>query len=97
MTHLTEQDQPEEKLINCKYCRKVHMPRRCPAYRKRCSQCDKARYFEKVCRSQSRLTPRDDNRQGNVHEVDQDNQETEVATQEFDVVRSNVFNFHSVK
>ena len=51
--HSTKQNQIEETLINCKYFKNSHMPRRCPANGKRFSWCDKANYFEKVWRART--------------------------------------------
>ena len=88
IVHMTGQNQPKrETLINYKHYGNLDVPRRCPAYGKRCSRCDKANHFENVCRIQSRQITRDDNRWRAVHEVCKDSEETQVATQEFEAVR----------
>ena len=46
----TEREQSEH-IIDCKYCGQTHVRRRCPAYGKSCSKCNKANHFAKVCRS----------------------------------------------
>ena len=45
----------------------------------------------------SRQTVRDENRQRAVHDKHQKSEETKLATHEFDVVRSNIFNLYSVR
>ena len=57
----------------------------------------KINHFEKVCRSQSRQTPRHDKRGRAAHDMCQYNKDVKVALQHLDVVRSKVFSFHAVR
>ena len=87
-----------EVLINYKYSGNSHVPRRCPAYVKRCSQCEKGKLFwESFQKPEHIHTTRDDDRLRAVHEVQQDNEETDVTTQEFDVVIYKDFSFYSIR
>ena len=82
-TFNTKKSTSRETLISYKYCGSSYTAGSCPAYGKRCLCHDKSDHFEKVCHS--RQTP---SKQRAVHEVYQDNEETEMAAHEFDVVRS---------
>ena len=36
---------------SCRCCGSSHLPRRCPAYGKKCAECSKINHFRDVCRS----------------------------------------------
>ena len=95
--HLTEKNKTEENLITSNTVKTLHVQRWYLAYGKRCYCCEKANKFEKVHRSQSRQTPRDDNRWRVVQDTYQNNEETAVAIHEINLLRSKVFNLHSIR
>lgn len=37
----------------CKFCGSNHPPKKCPAYKKKCSSCGRENHFAKMCRSQN--------------------------------------------
>ena len=49
--------------------------------------------FSQVCRSQSRQIPKDDKRSRVAHDTCLENEDKVLTTQEFDMLRSKVFNF----
>ena len=49
----------------------------------------KVKHIQKVCRSQSRQAPRDDMRHRAVYNVCHNNEDMQVATQEFHAVKGN--------
>ena len=49
-----KRDSNEEWVRDCKYCGDSHAKRRCKAYNKRCSLCNKFNHFAKVCSSNKR-------------------------------------------
>ena len=59
--------------------------------------CGKLNHFELVCKNQSRQVPKDDKRCREVHNMYQDDEDKEVATQKFYAVRSEVFNFCNIR
>ena len=54
-------------------------------------------HFKWVGRSHDRQVPKDDKRCREVHDTHQYDEGKEMAILEFDVARSNVFNFHSLR
>ncbi|KAL5008722.1 hypothetical protein ScPMuIL_014303 [Solemya velum] len=46
----SEHTRPKER-IDCKYCGYTHLPRRCPAYGKKCGSCHRKNHFAKMCPS----------------------------------------------
>ena len=82
----------------CKYNGTIIEPQRCPAYGKGCTGCGRANFFEWMNRNASERVMRDTVRetQREVHYMCSGAEETEVSTEEFDMVRLKVFNFHSV-
>lgn len=40
-----------DNVTDCLYCGQTHVRRRCPAYRKTCTNCKKMNHFAKVCKS----------------------------------------------
>ena len=34
----------------CEYCGTEHVPQQCPAYEKKCGECDTANHFKVICR-----------------------------------------------
>ena len=55
----------------------------------------KLNHFECAYRNQSRQIPKYDRRCRAVHDMHLDNKDREVETQDSDVMKSNVFNYHS--
>lgn len=49
----TSQDKGDVYISDCKFCGTGHIRNKCPAYRKRCTKCNKMNHFSKVCRSES--------------------------------------------
>ena len=66
---------------SCGNCGRVHEPKSCPAYGKKCNNCHKLGHFAKLCRSQ------DKNPKKSVHEV---NYESESSTHGIDMVKTAV-------
>ena len=86
-----------EMHINCEYCSRTHEPPVFPECGRNCSRCRKPNHFGWVCRCQSRQVPKYNQTCREVHYTWQDDQDKEVAIQEFGWVRSTVFNFHSIR
>ena len=57
----------------------------------------KLNHFGLVGRGESRQVPKYDKRHRAVHDMCKDDNDKEVATEEFIVVRSKILNFHSIK
>ena len=83
--------------ITCKYCSNTHESQRCPVYDRSYSQFRKLNHFEWGCRNQSWQVPKDDKRCRSFHNMYQYNDDKEMGTRDFDVVRSTIFNFHSLR
>ena len=52
-TQALEAEQTESKMRQaspCRYCRSIHLPRRYPAYGKKCGKCDRMNHISAVCR-----------------------------------------------
>lgn len=45
-----ERERDKKATRNCTYCGSTHPPRRCPAYKKKCNNCQKYNHFEKMCK-----------------------------------------------
>ena len=74
----------------------AHMsPRRYPACGRSFSGC--RIHFEQACGNQSRQVPKDNKRFRKIHNTCPDEEEEEVVTQEFDVIRSKFLNLHSIR
>ena len=86
-----------ETCNKCKYHGKIHEPQRCPAYGKSCSRGRKLSHFEQVHKGLSRQLPRYDTRCRVADDMPQDNDNKEVATQEFDAVWSKISNFQNIR
>ena len=93
-THQVTEECPKK----CKYCNTLHKPRRNPVYSINCNRCGRSNHFECMYRSMNRRVTRDvgGEKNGEVHDPCQDAESTEVLTEEFDAVRSKVFNLHTV-
>ena len=66
---------------SCGNCGRVHEPKSCPAYGKKCNNCHKLGHLAKLCRSQ------DKNPKKSVHEVDY---ESDSSTHGIDMVKTAV-------
>ena len=98
---MTKRTMPKRKETwkKWKYCKSTHEPRRCPAYGKSCVRCQRVNHFKLVCKNLGRQVSNDGRRErcrGNPNKS-QDNKQTEVAPQEFDIVTAKVFNIHNVR
>ena len=45
----------QDNTSSCRNCGKSHAPRQCPAYGKKCFNCDKSNHFTKVCRAKKKI------------------------------------------
>ena len=83
----------------CKYHSTLHEPTRCPAYSKSWAGCGRSKHFEWMCRSASGImmtgAVREKHRE--VHDMCHDVEEIKVSTEEFDTIKSKVFNFSNMQ
>ena len=84
---------------NCKYCGSTHKPSRCSAYGRSCSRCRRVNHLSGYAEARARQASKDGRRERCKTDKDicHSDKEKEVATEEFDVVRSKVFNSHSIR
>ena len=45
-----------QKISNCKFCGSSHVIRKCPAYGKKCSYCQKPNHFAIICKSKTKVS-----------------------------------------
>ena len=78
------------------HTKKTH---RCPPYGNNCTACGRSNHVELEGWNPSIKLSRDTQREKSrtAHTKHQDAEETEISTKDFDIVRSKVFNFSSVK
>ncbi|CAB4024811.1 retrotransposon-like family member retr-1, partial [Paramuricea clavata] len=74
-----ENGKPPNK--SCGNCGRVHEPKSCPAYGKKCNNCQKLGHFAKLCRSQAK------NPKKSVHDVDY---ESDSSTHGIDMAKTAV-------
>ena len=79
--HNNKPDNGKPPNKSCGNCGRVHEPKSCPAYGKKCNNCHKLGHFAKLCRSQ------DKNPKKSVHDVDY---ESDSSTHGIDMVKTAV-------
>ena len=77
-------------MTNCRNCGSVHLPKKCPAYSKKCFSCKKKGHFKQFCHSSQRKHSQShggDSRKSrkDLHGVDQD-YDTSFQMQDYDSI-----------